>query len=56
MELKESIYRRILEESKKQSGSYPEENYTQGWLEFDEEWLNKPGLTTWEKDRQTIIN
>lgn len=48
------VMERLLEESNKKSGSYPEESYTLGWPNFDESWLDKEGITTWEEDRKVV--
>lgn len=50
--LEEKIYRKILIESNRARGSHPEESYIYGWPEFDESWLDKKGLTTWDEDRK----
>ena len=53
----ESIYLRLLSEissnKRKYSGSHPEESYQLEWSDFDEEWLDAKGLTTWDEDRET---
>ena len=54
--LEEKIYKRILLESNRVSGSSPEESYVYGWPKFDESWLDKKGLTTWEEDRKVVKN
>jgi hypothetical protein len=49
------LVRRLLEEGDKKSysGSHPEESY--GWSAKEEDFMfDKPGLTTWEKDRQRV--
>ena len=49
------LVRRLLEEGdkKRYSGSHPEESY--GWSAKEEDFMfDKPGLTTWEKDRQRV--
>jgi hypothetical protein len=49
------LIRRLLEEGDKKSysGSHPEESY--GWSAKEEDFMfDKPGLTTWEKDRQRV--
>ena len=53
MRLFEKVYIRLLSESKKKyAGSHPEESYIYDWHEFEKDWFDKEGLTTWEKDRQ----
>tara|TARA_Y100000592_G_scaffold92755_1_gene154914 strand:+ start:230 stop:412 length:183 start_codon:yes stop_codon:yes gene_type:complete len=29
-----------------------EESYRYGWPEYEEEWFDKEGMTTWEEDRE----
>ena len=50
----EKVLLRLLEENKKNpiSGSHPEETYKYGWPEYDEEWFDKEGITTWDEDRE----
>ena len=49
------VIKNILAEDDKKSysGSHPEESY--GWSAKEEDFMfDKPGLTTWEKDRQRV--
>ncbi len=56
MYLFEKVYIRLLSESKKKyAGSHPEESYHE-WNDLEDEWFDKKGLTTWDKDRQTTKN
>lgn len=52
----EKVFSRLLSEytesQKKYAGSHPEESYVYGWPEYDEEWFDKKGLTTWHEDRE----
>ena len=50
----EKVLFRLLAENKKSpvSGSHPEESYKYGWPEYDEEWFDKKGITTWDEDRE----
>ena len=56
MYLFEKVYIRLLSKSKKKyAGSHPEESYHE-WSDLEDEWFDKKGLTTWDKDRQTTKN
>jgi hypothetical protein len=54
--ISERVFLRLMNEysknQKKYAGSHPEESYVYGWPEYDEEWFDKEGLTTWHEDRE----
>ncbi len=52
--LERVLLRLVYENSKNKkslSGSHPEEQYME-WHDFEKEWFNKKGLTTWDEDRK----
>ena len=45
----------LIESNKKKrkyAGSHPDEFYLIDWHDFDEEWFDKKGITTWDEDRE----
>ena len=52
----ERIFARLLMESNKNSrkyaGSHPDEFYLIDWHDFEEEWFDMEGKTTWAEDRE----
>ena len=54
-EIAEKVFIRLLYENIKKekslNGSHPEEYYLE-WHDFEKEWFDKKGLTTWDEDRK----
>lgn len=52
----ERIFSKLLMESNKKkrkyAGSHPDEFYLIDWHDFEEEWFDMKGITTWEEDRE----